>query len=1380
MAIEKNNFNVSRFDSEFSPNSRESMSSDEDELQRRSSAVESDDDEEFDDADSGAGSDDFDLLELGETGAEFCQIGNQTCSVPFELYDLEGLEDILSVEVWNECLSEEEKLGLAKYLPDMDQETFHRTLVELFTGGNFHFGSPVSKLFEMLKGGLCEPRVALYREGLSFFQKRQHYHLLRKHQNDMVSNMCQIRDAWLNCRGYSIEERLRVLNIMKSQNSLMHEKREYLESDSSEREESGDVLWSKRVKDKKTAQKSGLHSPFGLGSNLNVPSRGQSMVMEPSKYGKQNPKGILKTAGSKMHLMKESVDHLPSVYHGLDMNSAPYGSAVAIPRQGKAAVYDSGAVLRIGDQSRIEDDFEDPIYGRGTQRDRNASRGSLADKAGVLKMGKKHDLLRGEELASDSVMGSPLSSKNELQVYGRNRNVSQLSEVKLSTAKQPNLGTSYEFTKKAKYPENVQYSAFGDQIKSLKGRSSLPLRGNRVGLSSHTEPLRQNSTQAEDFSMDKSDDWNFRSKRWKTARESPDLNFKSYKVFSPHMTDRILHSEFRAIPSRDKVKANFVQNGGLNMASLKGNRMSIKNEETESDSSELFDDDEEDGNPMLRSKLAYPSGVMEDSRSSLGKSGIDAKKVKFVKREAPENAQDLDRIPHSSKRISGFGEHTYMPGVDNYSSKAKQKGKMRDSIPSQTSAAKFLADNAISGFGKFKDDDDRKPNYKMGQNGQLQGEAGERSHMSSLKAYRTERKQRWEVDYMHDYVDEEDDSLETRLLADDNRQGRLGKKGQGMDIYANNRNERSDASLLGCNLVANKRKGKDNMMDRDGSYESLQKKVDDFNSLKRKGKRKLESDTGVPEMEVSEPPLIEVVAPDVELETKPQKKPFTVITPTVHTGFSFSIVHLLSAVRMAMITQVAEDSLEVGKPTEEQNGNHEGGINGLLSNENADADANNSDIARKVSVPSLTVQEIVNRVKSNPGDPCILETQEPLQDLIRGVLKIFSSKTAPLGAKAWKALVVYEKPTKSWSWAGPVSHSLNDHETIEEVTSPDAWGLPHKMLVKLVDSFANWLKSGQETLQQIGSLPAPPASLVEFNLDEKERFRDLRAQKSLNTISPSSEDVRAYFRKEEILRYSIPDRAFSYTAADGKKSIVAPLRRCGGKPTSKARDHFMLKRDRPPHVTILCLVRDAAARLPGNIGTRADVCTLIRDSQYIVEDVSDAQINQVVSGALDRLHYERDPCVQFDGERKLWVYLHRDREEEDFEDDGTSSTKKWKRQKKDPAEQPDQGAVTVAFLGTGDQSGFDLGSDLNVEPPSVNEDKRTEVVFDDGKQNLAVKMDSSHGSEPDQGHPMVWEALSLNPVQETKLLCQENSTNEDFDDETFERERPVELLSAGL
>lgn len=122
--------------------------------------------------------------------------------------------------------------------------------------------------------------------------------------------------------------------------------------------------------------------------------------------------------------------------------------------------------------------------------------------------------------------------------------------------------------------------------------------------------------------------------------------------------------------------------------------------------------------------------------------------------------------------------------------------------------------------------------------------------------------------------------------------------------------------------------------------------------------------------------------------------------------------------------------------------------------------------------------------------------------------------------------------------------------------------------------------------------------------------------------------------------------------------------------------------------------------------------------------------------------------------------------------------------KKDPADQPDQGAVTVAFHGNVDQSGFDMGSDLNVEPPGPDDDKRTDLVYNDAKQRVQNNAEASHVSEQGsmhQGHPVAWDdALSSNPMRENKLLCQENSTNEDFDDETFGRERPVGLLSASL
>lgn len=391
----------------------------------------------------------------------------------------------------------------------------------------------------------------------------------------------------------------------------------------------------------------------------------------------------------------------------------------------------------------------------------------------------------------------------------------------------------------------------------------------------------------------------------------------------------------------------------------------------------------------------------------------------------------------------------------------------------------------------------------------------------------------------------------------------------------------------------------------------------------------------------------DIAMDDMVSDIKPSKKQhFTLATWTVVPGVSFSIIHLFADIRAVLVTPcVKDDAFEFCSEL------HSAGNQG-------------SKQAKEKNLPSLTIHEIVQHIRANPRDPCILETREPLQDIVRGVLKIFSSKTAPVRAKGWKPLTSYERSSKSWSWIGPVScNSWSDQDIRKEEMTSEGWGLPHKMLGKLVDCFSNWLRNSQETLQQIGSLPAPPMTSMKQIVDTRKSFRDIKTQKSTPTIRPSSEEVRNYFRREEALRYLVPYKAFPYTAADGRKSMVAPLRRASGKPSSKGRDHFMLKPDRPAHVTLLCLVRDAAARLPGNIGTREDICTLLRDSQYIAEGISSRQINQVVRGGLDRLHYEDDPCVQFDRVRKLWVYLHGGKEEEDFEDDATSPRPRKRQQK---------------------------------------------------------------------------------------------------------------------
>lgn len=157
------------------------------------------------------------------------------------------------------------------------------------------------------------------------------------------------------------------------------------------------------------------------------------------------------------------------------------------------------------------------------------------------------------------------------------------------------------------------------------------------------------------------------------------------------------------------------------------------------------------------------------------------------------------------------------------------------------------------------------------------------------------------------------------------------------------------------------------------------------------------------------------------------------------------------------------------------------------------------------------------------------------------------------------------------------------------------------------------------------------------------RFKDLNIHKNQLTIKMSSMDWIDSYRKQETERYKNPTQPWSYQLEDNTFTVVAPVSKKIASGNIKPRDHQCLKSDRPGYLTLLSLTRDAAARLPDGVGTRADICQLVRDSQYIVESASDTQVSNLVSGALDRLHYEKDPCVKYDTDRKLWLYLHKGR-----------------------------------------------------------------------------------------------------------------------------------------
>ncbi|KAG9445240.1 hypothetical protein H6P81_016580 [Aristolochia fimbriata] len=173
-------------------------------------------------ADDDTDDDDSQSVELTGIGCEFCMVGDQVCSIPYELYSLPDLKDILSLETWNSCLTEEERFSLSAYLPDMDQHTYWLTMKELLTGKNMFFGSPLLEMFERLKSGFYPPIITQYREALKFLQSRSFCYSIKSYHENMAKTFSNMKSIWSQCQpNMSVEERIQIWNSWKKRKHLI-------------------------------------------------------------------------------------------------------------------------------------------------------------------------------------------------------------------------------------------------------------------------------------------------------------------------------------------------------------------------------------------------------------------------------------------------------------------------------------------------------------------------------------------------------------------------------------------------------------------------------------------------------------------------------------------------------------------------------------------------------------------------------------------------------------------------------------------------------------------------------------------------------------------------------------------------------------------------------------------------------------------------------------------------------------------------------------------------------------------------------------------------------------------------------------------------------
>ncbi|KAL0222861.1 hypothetical protein P9112_002251 [Eukaryota sp. TZLM1-RC] len=163
--------------------------------------------------------------------------------------------------------------------------------------------------------------------------------------------------------------------------------------------------------------------------------------------------------------------------------------------------------------------------------------------------------------------------------------------------------------------------------------------------------------------------------------------------------------------------------------------------------------------------------------------------------------------------------------------------------------------------------------------------------------------------------------------------------------------------------------------------------------------------------------------------------------------------------------------------------------------------------------------------------------------------------------------------------------------------------------------------------------------------------------KSPQTIEYYDHELSREYQWQEVERYSMPFSSFTFVIR-GDRFPVSPAVKAGSRASAgpKAKEHSFLHTDRPQHVTVVSCVRDAAARLPNGMGTRSDVVALLLPSQY-VKGTEEAARN-VVSGALDRLQGESDPCMKYDSAHHLWLYTHHYRTEQMISQPASGKRKK--------------------------------------------------------------------------------------------------------------------------
>lgn len=138
-------------------------------------------------------------------------------TVPPEIFRLDNLADVLTDEVWQNCLSETERNSLTQFLPKCPNQDI--VVQQLLSGDNFHFGNPFLKWGTSLCSGNLHPDNVLSIERCFRSSKKAYYSELQTYHTDMIENLQIWKERSVDCKDLKDDIIQRMWSVTRSRNN---------------------------------------------------------------------------------------------------------------------------------------------------------------------------------------------------------------------------------------------------------------------------------------------------------------------------------------------------------------------------------------------------------------------------------------------------------------------------------------------------------------------------------------------------------------------------------------------------------------------------------------------------------------------------------------------------------------------------------------------------------------------------------------------------------------------------------------------------------------------------------------------------------------------------------------------------------------------------------------------------------------------------------------------------------------------------------------------------------------------------------------------------------------------------------------------------------